>query len=99
MVPGPAETRRTKLETASLGRGVGSWRDSGGDRRLVTEPVSLQVRSLVTPAKEACMAQIQVQGVVGDSNERAQRAKLSLFPARTRNGPDENQAAEKLPMP
>ena len=45
------------------------------------------------------MALIQVQGGNGEFARRGKRQTLSLFPGRARNGPDENQAAEKLPMP
>ena len=45
------------------------------------------------------MARIQAQGVIGELSQPRRRGTSSLFPGRTRNGPDENQAAEKLPMP
>jgi hypothetical protein len=48
---------------------------------------------------EAYMAQIQVHGDNGEFVRRGRRQILSLFPGRSRNGPDENAAADKLPMP
>ncbi len=44
------------------------------------------------------MGQIGIQGGNGISLGAAAAAMLALWPARTRNGPDENEAAEKLPM-
>ena len=44
------------------------------------------------------MAQIQAQQFFGEYSEPRARGVLALFPARNRNGPDENRSAEKLPM-